>query len=652
MRLRTILIGLLVLLVVIVGGAAIFVLTIDFNQYKGLIARQVERATGRSLTIAGDIKLALSLTPTLDATDLALANFPGGSRPEMITVKQLKVQLHLLPLLSGKVEIERLILDGADILLETDKSGEGNWVFDLPDSAAATTAASSGEPPLPQIALVQIRNSRLTYQEGARVRSVDIRKLDAETKGGRLELDLIATVGKSPVTVKGSLGAPQLLSGGAPFPFDLVVTSEATSATIKGAIGDITQMEGLAADISAKGRSLAELNALADVELPPLGPYSLTAKAVDIPGGYRLSPLALAMGSSQVAGEIAITFGQRPKIAADLSSQRVDLRDFGVAPDGRGGGPDDGRIFPSDPLPFDVLTHLDADLKLSAGELVRGSADFHEVKLAAVLSAGKLAIRPLSARVEGGRLVANLTVDANRKPAAVSLDLTNSNAEAGRLLQLLTGAEIVTSGRANLRITASGNGNSLRALMAGINGKFDYEMGAGNIDNAYAKIFLADLFTLLSFGNSGSSSNVKCLAARFDVSQGLATSRQLAMETKGAIILGKGTINLATERLDIRLVPYATSANLTNFAVPMVVEGSMANPSVHPDAAAIAKGAVGTVVTAPLTALNAIGGLVGIGGSDDPAHCGAAASNPAKGPLQGVGNGVEDAVDALKGLFR
>jgi hypothetical protein len=258
----------------------------------------------------------------------------------------------------------------------------------------------------------------------------------------------------------------------------------------------------------------------------------------------------------------------------------------------------------------------------------------------------------LSANIQGGTLVTILTVDANRVPAAVSLDMTDNNVEAGSLMQMLTGERVLTSGRARLKITAAGSGNSLRALMAGLSGKFDYEMGAGNLDNAYAKIFLADLFTLVSFGSSGSSSNVKCMAARFDISRGLATTRQLAMETKGAFILGKGTINLATETLDIHLVPYATSANLANFAVPMVVAGSLQNPRVTPDAAAIAKGAVGTVITAPLTALNALGGMVGIGGSDDPAHCGAAAAAPGKGGvLEGVGRGAGSAFDALKGLL-
>jgi uncharacterized protein involved in outer membrane biogenesis len=648
MRLKTILIALLVLVVVVLVGAAVFVMSFDFNQYKGLIARQVEQATGRSLTIKGDIALALSLTPTLVADDLSLANEPGGSRPEMVTVKRLEVQLQLLPLLSNQVKIDRLILDGADILLETDSRGHGNWVFNPPDAAAAPASAGR-EAALPEIDLVQIRNSRVSYREDGRERSLDIQKLEAETKGGRVALALAATIGKAPVTIKGSVGAPQLLAGGAPYPFDLSVTTGATSATVKGAVGDIAELNGLAAEISAKGRSLSELNALADLDLPSLGPYSLDAKLVDIDGGYRFSPFALGMGGSHLGGDLAITFGRRPKIVANLSAERVDLKDFGVTQGA--GGPDDGRAFPADPLPFKALREADADLKLSAQQLVRESADFRDVKLTAALTAGKLVIRPLSASIQGGTLVAILTVDANRVPAAVSLDMTDNNVEAGSLMQMLTGERVLTSGRARLKITMAGSGNSLRALMAGASGKFDYDMGAGNIDNAYAKIFLADLFSLVSFGNSGSSSNVKCIAARFDITRGLATSRQLAMETKGAIILGKGTINLASETLDIHLVPYATSANLANFAVPMQVTGSLENPRVSPDAAAMAKGAVGTVLTAPLTALNSLGGMVGIGGSDDPAHCGAAAEGPGKGVLEGVGRGAGSALDALKGLL-
>ena len=648
MRIKTILIALLILLVVLPGGAIVYVMSIDYNQYKGLIASEVERATGRKLTIDGKVALALSLTPTLTIKDLSLANLPGGSRPEMIMLKRLEVQMQLLPLLSRQVKIDLIVLRGADILLETNKTGQGNWVFSHAETGSAGQAAGMGAPPaLPEISLVKIRDSSVSYREGDSgiTRSLRIDKLDAATEGGRIDLDLAAMIGRSPIAIKGSVGAPALLSGGAPFPFDLLVTSGSTTAMVKGAVGDIVRMQGLAADVSAKGKSLAELSDLAGFPLPPLGPYGFGGKAVDIPDGYRISELVLTMGSSRLAGNLALTFAKRPKVAANLAADTLDLRDFGVTPGHD--GPDDGPVFSPAPLPFALLNEADADLKVTAKRFIRESAVFSDVKLTLALNAGKLQVKPLSASIQGGTLVAYLTADASRTPPPVTLELTQSNAEAGSLLAFLPGTRILTSGRAHLRVTGASAGSSLHALVAGLNGSFDYDMGAGNIDNAYARIFLADLFTLVSFGSSGNSSNVKCLVGRFDIRRGVATARQLAMETKGAIIIGKGTINLGTEQLDLHLSPYATAPNLTNFAVPIMIHGSMGNPQVGPDAAAIARG----TVTLPLTALTTLGGMVGLEAGGNPANCGEAAAAPAKGLLNGIGNGAKDAFDGLRSLL-
>ena len=41
---------------------------------------------------------------------MALANIAGGSRPQMVTLDRLEAQVALLPLLSRRVEIDRLVL--------------------------------------------------------------------------------------------------------------------------------------------------------------------------------------------------------------------------------------------------------------------------------------------------------------------------------------------------------------------------------------------------------------------------------------------------------------------------------------------------------------------------------------------------------------
>src|SRR5436190_5362709 len=331
MRLRTILIAVVVILVALVAGAVGILMSIDFNKYKPEIAAAVKSATGRDLSIGGDFKLGISLSPTLAVDNVSLSNMPGGSRPVMVNLNRLDVQVELIPLLSKKIKVDRIILEGADILLETDAKGKGNWVFEAPgaNATASTAAPAAGGTgmSLPEVDTVQIRNSTVTYRDGVAgtTRSFKIDKLSADTTGGSLSLDLAALIGQVPLNVKGSLGAPALLTGGgAPYPMDLALSSGDTTATVKGAIGDITKMQGLAVDVTAKGKALSDLGGLIGSPLPKLGPYGFAGKFVNIEGGYKVSGLKLTVGSSDINGDVSLALnGKRPKVVGNLAAAKI-----------------------------------------------------------------------------------------------------------------------------------------------------------------------------------------------------------------------------------------------------------------------------------------------------------------------------------------
>lgn len=648
MRLRTILIVIVVVLVALIATAVGILMSIDFNQYKPQIAAAVKSATGRDLSIGGNFKLGLSLTPTLAVDNVSLSNMPGGSRPVMVNLNKLDVQVELIPLLSKKIKVDRIILDGADILLETDKNGKGNWVFETPGGAATTTATAAPTEgsgmSLPEVDTLQIRNSTVTYRDGVTgvTHSFKVDKLDAETKGGSLSIDLAALIGQTPLDVKGTVGAPALLAGGSPYPMDLALSSGNTSATVKGAIGDITKMQGLAVDVAAKGNSLSDLSGLVGSPLPKLGPYNFAGSFVNIEGGYKINKLQFTMASSSMTGDVSLALnGKRPKVVGNIAAAKVDLKDFGVTPSsGSSGGStasSDGRVFPNDPLPFGGLNAIDAEINFTAQQMIKAPVTMENVKLVLSLAAGRLQIKPFTAGIAGGTLNLAATIDGSKTPAPVAFNIVSNQIEAGSLMQVLAGSSVLSGGKVNMTMNVAGAGNSVRAIMAGLSGKLDATMGQGNINNGFAKLMLADLFKLLSFGGGGDSSNLKCVVVRYDISKGLATTRQLAVETSGATIIGKGTINLATEGLDMHLVPYATSANLTNLAIPMMVGGTMANPSVAPDPVAMATGTLNTVIGAPASVLGAIGSVAGIGGSsnstasaDTSSGCGAKATTATK----------------------
>jgi hypothetical protein len=96
--------------------------------------------------------------------------------------------------------------------------------------------------------------------------------------------------------------------------------------------------------------------------------------------------------------------------------------------------------------------------------------------------------------------------------------------------------------------------------------------------------------------------------------------------------------------------------SISELAVPIVIDGTLANPQVVPDAAAIATGAV----KMPLTTLGTLASIAGIGGSEDPgAGCRSAAvraqstqpASPGGQIQQGVGNGVKGVGNTLKSLL-
>jgi len=62
------------IIVVLIAGIYVYLNTYDYNKLKPLVARMVEDATGRRLSLDGDVNLEIGFVPALVVTDVALAN--------------------------------------------------------------------------------------------------------------------------------------------------------------------------------------------------------------------------------------------------------------------------------------------------------------------------------------------------------------------------------------------------------------------------------------------------------------------------------------------------------------------------------------------------------------------------------------------------
>ncbi|MCM0021590.1 MAG: AsmA family protein [Tagaea sp.] len=298
--LKWIAIGLVGAIVLVVGGVAIFLSTLDVNQYKPQIVEAAKNATGRDLALKGDIKLALGFNPSFSIADVTLSNAAGGSRPEMVKVGRFEVQVALLPLISKQVDVKRLVLIDADVLLETDRQGRGNWEF-APAAAApaqpqrpAQPQQAAGAPlPLPVVREVELRNLRFAFRDGQKneTTSAVLEKvlLNADSASSPLKLDVAGSANAAPMgefkfTLAGTICSVERLvaTSGSPCALDLTArVADAVIARVRGGIVAPTQGRGLDIDLAVDVPDLVKLGQLVKQDIPAIGPVKVEAKLTD-----------------------------------------------------------------------------------------------------------------------------------------------------------------------------------------------------------------------------------------------------------------------------------------------------------------------------------------------------------------------------------
>jgi len=169
-----------VLLPVLFLVAVLFYLdAADLSQHRDIIAEQVSKLVGRSLSLNGELDLNISMTPSIVITDIAVANTSWASEPEMLTIQRVEAEVELSALLHGDIHIPRFHVKGVKSSLETDADGLGNWVLAEPgdEDVDAGEAGKTGELKLPWIGDAYIGDVEFTYHDGQSGQSITA-KLD------------------------------------------------------------------------------------------------------------------------------------------------------------------------------------------------------------------------------------------------------------------------------------------------------------------------------------------------------------------------------------------------------------------------------------------------------------------------------------------
>ncbi|PCJ71593.1 MAG: hypothetical protein COA62_03150 [Rhodobiaceae bacterium] len=144
-------------IIVIVTGGLLALTFVDIDEYKPEIEKIVEDLTGRTLRLEGTLHIGFSLTPVVVIEDVYFGNAKWGSQEDMFTAERVVVKLSLLSLLVGDIDVRRLTVSGAKLLLETGPQGDGNWDFAGGGDEAAAGADATILNSLPHVVIEDLQ---------------------------------------------------------------------------------------------------------------------------------------------------------------------------------------------------------------------------------------------------------------------------------------------------------------------------------------------------------------------------------------------------------------------------------------------------------------------------------------------------------------
>ncbi|MCX5908267.1 MAG: AsmA family protein [Deltaproteobacteria bacterium] len=500
----------------------------DFNKLKPTITKAAKEATGRELTIGGDIRLKFGFTPALFAENISFQNAPWGSRPELAKIKRFEIQVALFPLIFGKVEVKRLILMEPDILIETERAGQSNLKFEPAKKEELEKKPSQekkeepkGKLPALLVNELRIEKGHLVYKDGAsgKVYSVLVENLTVSSASWEspVKLELKGSYNSVPIEVGGTLGPLiDLVNPGRAWP--LSVNAKAAGAVFKidGKVQDPAAFRGLEINFSGQGKNLENLQPLIGQPLPVRGPFDISGTVTDpTPKVFKIINLKVKLGESDLKGTVELDLSsQRPALSLQGSSDKLDLRpllpgagkeDKKDKKEEKSPPPKTGKkekVFPSDPLLLGALKAIDAAVKFQAKQVQLSNLAMNDLDLDMTLREGNFDGKKIKAGISGGTLDGRVNLDARGKTSVMTALMKLDQLEISRLLKETKSPEIL-DGKIDIDLDVMGRGDSIASLMGGLNGKMAVVMGQGKINNKYIEMLGGDLgSSLFRFLNS------------------------------------------------------------------------------------------------------------------------------------------------------
>jgi AsmA protein len=519
-----------------------------------------------------------------------------------------ELQVSILPLLLGKVEIGKARLSGLELNLARDARGRNNWQ-DLggggaPTGGAAQTSGGGGSKNLDLgVDSLEIDDARVTWNDASTGSKWELTNFGLDATGfgvgKKFPLKMRFALAGADVAVKVDASTDATLTlASDEYRLDKLVTKISGSGKgWPGGQGDATlkidsldasldketlDLNGLSLSVlgitttgSLKGTKLMSNLALSGaVDIQQFNPQdvlgalkvkvetadskvlrSASAKAnfSYTSAEMGLRDMQLKLDDSTLKGNVGL---EGKKLVYDLAVDDINVDRY-LPPSGKADAPKNEGSLDAVDLPLDALRELNAQGSLKFGKAKFSGLTVSDAAFGLTAANGMLKLTP-TASLYGGKYGGDIGINVEKSDAKMTIAQHVDAVNLDPLGKDLLGAQYFT-GIGDVKLDLVATGSNLGQMRKGVDGAVSFDVKNGSLEGVDLWYELRRVRAVLDKSEAPPRppgprrTTFSSLAASGDVKDALLTNKDLKGVLDFMTITGSGTINLIDQKIDLDL---------------------------------------------------------------------------------------------------
>jgi len=557
----------------LLAATAYILLVIDPNDYKPQIIGHVKSNTGREIVIEGDISWRFLPNIGITLGKIRMNNPEGFPEQPLMQLDNAQIDLAFWPLLSKKIEIGVISIDGLSLFLHTRKDGVSN--LDMSDETTEDLAEAKDDD---------------SHARGDRPKIKDLVVEGIEVIDATVIIEDLSTGSKQTIEPFNFTLGKLELDEVVPMSLSIVVDTGDIKASInsEGQIKIARNLQkfdllDLSTTISASGESLPDKQV--DIKHQMNGYYDLTKQLAS------LDSMTLSLLGMDIKGKLSAKLAGKPAINYELKTGAIDL-DALLKKLPKAQEEEDKKE--QQPIELSWMKRFDMKGKITASSIKVSNLTVSNIKLPMELKDAQLNLSGINAQLYEGDVLANASLDGRKSLPRYSFKSNINNVQALPLVKDLTEKELV-SGVAQISLDIKGTGLDDLSIRKNSNGEGSFSFTNGAIQGVNVADLIRTTYAKIKGQTVEASdepvqTDFASFTGSFTLDDGVVKNSDLKLLSPLLRVSGNGSADIVKETVRYYLEAAVVGTlegqggkpitELKNVTIPLKIKGPMADPDI------------------------------------------------------------------------